>query len=550
MKLLDFALHLGAAVMLLLFAVRLVRGGLERLIGSDIERVLTRKGGQATLVGTGLLMALVLQSSAAVSVLIAGFAANGAIGFTTGLPIVLGAELGTALLARLLSLPLEWLTPALMLGGGWLFLNGEAKTARNFGRVLLGVAMVLVSLRLLREAVDPIRESDLLPVIAAYLDRDAITAFLLGALVAFAFHSGLAAVLTCLALVQAGAVPLGAGISLVFGANFGSALVVVWLTRRMAPAGYQLAFAALCLRGAVSLLLLGAFAWLPIPLIGTLQPGMALLAAHIGLNLLVVLVGLPLRWPLARLAEYFVPRPSLDPDTAVSALDPTVQNVPALALASMRREVLRMHEMLEQMIAPIPALLEKPDDAARTALAKTHHKLTQALDDLRAYAAHLPLGDWTKSDVRACMELTDYATDYDRAGTIAADRLLPLTSERRRKAARLDSVGQAYLMQAIALVRSNLQLAAHLLVTDDLGGARLLVLGKSRLAALERKARKKLQRQVIQTDTIGAAGVDLVLDLMQALKDINSQCAAVGYRLLDRQGQLRKTRLIGDKLDA
>lgn len=550
MQLISFLLHLGAAVMLLLFAVRMIRGGLERLAGNDIERVLSRRGGQGALVTTGLVMALMLQSSAAVSVLVAGFAANGAIAFVTGLPILLGAELGSALLARLLSLPMDWLMPVVLLAGGWLFLNGEAKTARNFGRVLLGIALVLISLRLLREAIDPIRESELLPVVAAYLDRDALSAYLLGAAMAFVFHSGLAAVLACVTLVQTGAVPLGAGLSLIIGANLGSAAVVLWLTRRMAPEGQQLAIAAFGLRAGLSLAVLAALATLPLPEVGMLQPAMVLLVAHIGFNALVVIVGLPLRRVLARVASRIRPVPVVPANPVVSCLDPTVMNVPALALASMRREVLRMHEMLEQMVAPLPALIEKPDEELFAATVRIDRGINQAFFDLRAYAAQLPLSEWTKAQVQTCTELTDYATNYDRAGIIAAKRLLPLTRLKRRKGARLEDDSLQHLREAHVLVRSNLQLAAHLLVSEDLGGARLLVLGKSRLASMERTLRNKLQRLVIQTDAEGAAGADLTLEIMQALKDVNSQCAAVGYRLLDRHGKLRETRLIGGKQDA
>ena len=209
--------------MLLLFAVRMVRTGIERSYGASFQRVMTGQNSmvQASLVG--LSMAVVLQSSAAVALLTSGFAASGLLGFGSGLAIVLGGDLGSALIIQILSFKLDWLVPLLLAIGGWLFVKTEQKKLRQMGRILMGIAFILISLRFLREAMDPIRDSTFLPAITEYLARDYITAFLVGAALAFVMHSSVAAILMCVTLVQIGAIPFAAGLSLVLGANLGSA---------------------------------------------------------------------------------------------------------------------------------------------------------------------------------------------------------------------------------------------------------------------------------------------------------------------------------------
>ena len=106
------------------------------------------------------------------------------LGFNTGLAIVLGGDLGSALIIQVLSFRLDWLIPLLLAVGGWLFVKSGNRQFRQYGRILMGVAFILISLQLLRQAMDPIRESAFLPAIADYLARDYLTAFIVGAALA------------------------------------------------------------------------------------------------------------------------------------------------------------------------------------------------------------------------------------------------------------------------------------------------------------------------------------------------------------------------------
>ena len=159
MAILNFILQLAGAAMLLLFAVAMVRTGIERSFGASFQRMLT---GQRHLTGAaaaGVGLAVVLQSSAAVALLVAGFSGGGVLGFNTGLAIVLGGDLGSALIIQVLSFRLDWLIPLLLAVGGWLFVKSGNRQFRQYGRILMGVAFILISLQLLRQAMDPIRES-------------------------------------------------------------------------------------------------------------------------------------------------------------------------------------------------------------------------------------------------------------------------------------------------------------------------------------------------------------------------------------------------------
>ena len=73
------------ATMLLLYAVRMVQTGIERAYGPSFKRIIS--GNSSPVHGSlmGIMLAIVLQSSAAVALLAASFAGSGTLSFGAGL---------------------------------------------------------------------------------------------------------------------------------------------------------------------------------------------------------------------------------------------------------------------------------------------------------------------------------------------------------------------------------------------------------------------------------------------------------------------------------
>ena len=91
MPALSFLLHLAGAVMLLLWAVRMVRTGVERAHGTALKAALRgARGGYAQMALSGVILAVVLQSSTAVGVLAAGFATSGILTVGAGIAALFG----------------------------------------------------------------------------------------------------------------------------------------------------------------------------------------------------------------------------------------------------------------------------------------------------------------------------------------------------------------------------------------------------------------------------------------------------------------------------
>ncbi len=548
MIILNFLVQLTGATMLLLYAVRMVRTGIERAFGASFHRIMTTTSNPASSAATGLAMAIVMQSSAAVALLVAGFAGTGAISFGAGLAVVLGADLGSALLIQVLSFKMEWLVPVLLAVGGGFFIKTERRKLKQAGRIILGIAFILISLRFLRETMVPIRDSAFLPSIAGYLETDFVAAFLIGALLAWAMHSSVAVILMCVTLVAIDAIPNAAGVSLVLGANLGSAIIPIWLSRGLSAVARRVPLANFILRGSGAIVLLVIVNKFPVlGYLGWDMGAQALINMHVAFNMLLLLA-LPFCRLLERPVAGFLPDTSVPevevPHEYVSVLDENALRVPTLALANLKREVLRMEQVMQSMVTPLMELFRDYDKERAQNLADRDSVLNKALDDIRHYVAAMPSDSMSKQELKRARELTEYAIALRASGDLVVKSLLPQVREKFRQKIRFSKAGRQELTEMHERMMANMGLASNVLVSDDLESARLLLEEKTEMTRLERSSRKKHLRRLSDGSKASFDSSDIHLEMLRVLREINSHVASVCYPILYRGGQLLETRLI------
>src|SRR6185369_6355973 len=153
-------LNLVGAVALLLWGVRMVRTGLIRAFSATLRKAIgVCSRNRFTAMAGGIGLTALLQSSTATALLLASFAGRGLITLPIAIAVMLGANIGTTLTSQVLSFDLGWLSPLLIAAGVIAFLSSEQDKPRHLGRVAIGLGLMLLSLRLLSLATEPLRNS-------------------------------------------------------------------------------------------------------------------------------------------------------------------------------------------------------------------------------------------------------------------------------------------------------------------------------------------------------------------------------------------------------
>ena len=543
-------LHLAGAVALLLFATRQVRTGVERAYGDVLRRRLrTILKNPLLAVGAGAALAICLQSATAVALIVGSFAGSGIVGGTSGLLAVLGADVGSSLVVKLLSFDLEVLTPICLVAGTVLFMSTSRRDLLQLGRILIGIGLLILSLRLIGEASEPLRESPILPVIVNYLSGDPVTAFLIAAIMTWLFHSSVAAILLVVALAARGLVPAELGVVLVLGANIGGGIIAVMLSRAATAKARVVPLGNLIMRGVGALLALcGVVLFAPsLDLLGSTVPEQ-LVNAHIAFNVALVILGMPLAGVVYRLAERLsrMNAPEQQDDlaaTELSALSEAALDTPSQALANATREVVRVCETVEIMLVRIMELYEAADDDKIKALAALDDRVDRRHAAIKLYLAKVTSRQLTEAEALRCQELIGACVKLEQVGDIIVRNMLVQVRKKMERGLEFTPEGWRELSSFHAAVLANARLAFNVLVSRDAATARQLVEEKDRLRDVEKAISESHFARLREGTAKSLETSTIHLDTIRDLKQINSLLAAMAYPVLEEQGLLRGSRL-------
>ena len=287
--------------------------------------------------------------------MIASFSMVGTLALVPALAMMLGANVGTTLIAQFAMVDTRLLVPMLLLGGLFAGNKSGSLVAREVGKALFGLGLMLLSLRLLQATMQPVEHSALLRSLMSSLSGDPLVALLLAAALAWALHSSLAAVLLVMSMGSAGVIASGTLLAMVFGCNLGSAinpLVHAWAgdaAARRLPLGNLINRLVGCAAG----LLLLPYLAQGLDAVG-LDPATGAALAHFLFNLALALLFLPVLPVMADGLERLLPERVRAGDPAQPLyLDQQALDTPAVALANATREVLRMADVVETMLRPV-----------------------------------------------------------------------------------------------------------------------------------------------------------------------------------------------------
>ncbi len=491
---------------------------------------------------TGLGATMLLQSSSATALLVSSFSAQGIISTATALAVMLGADIGTTLVAQVLAFDLSALSPFLIAIGVILFTYSPGGRKRDIGRLILGIGMMLLALNLIVAASLPMRESVIVQQIFVALGEDLILAIIFAALLAWASHSSLAIVLLIISLVSTGVLELTVAFAFVLGANIGGAIPPVVATlsanrfARQPPLG-NLLFRVMGVIIALPMIdLVGA--WMsPIDVSDARQVA----NFHLFFNLALVILFFPLITWMVDITERILPEDSAATDEMEPRdLDRGAFENPLVALVNAEREVLRMGELVELMFRNAFVALKKNDTELALQTREMDDVVNRFYDGVKRYLTSLARESLGEKESKRCTEILSFATDIEHIGDIiSGDLINNILRKKLVSRAKMTLQDREDLNSLYQPVLTAFQLSLSVFTSGDLPLARQLLARKYKFVKREKKAvlnhLKKLQEDSNYDSRLSA----LQLDVLRDLKRINSHLATVAYPILDDAGQLR-----------
>ena len=539
-------LNLLAGVSLLVWGTHIVRTGILRLYGGDLRRVLRRSiSHRFTAFLAGLGVTGLIQSSTATALIVAAFAGQGLIGTAPALAVMLGADVGTSFVTLILSFDLSWLAPLLIFSGVTLFLSMQATNAGRFGRILIGLGLIMFALQWISVAAKPFVQAAGVKVIFASLTGDVLLDMLVAALFTMLCYSSLAVVLLVATLASLHVIALPVALGLVLGANLGSGLLGMVSTMQSPPEARRVTLGNFLFK------LIGCVIAIPfLPHVDgwidalDLDKAREVVLFHLGFNVVLALLFIFWTERIARIAERLLPaKPAADNPATPRHLDPSALGTPTLAIANAAREAMRIGDVIEDMLNGMLTVMQTNDRALAARLRAKDDIVDQLYTAVKLYLTQISREALDEREGRRWADIVSFTINLEQVGDIIERVLIDLEEKKIEKHRNFSEAGTMEICDLHTRLVANLRLGMSVFLNGDLKSAQQLLAQKVLFRDLERAYADSHLTRLAGNTVESIETSSLHLDLISDLKRINSHICSIAYPILEEAGVLARTRL-------
>jgi phosphate:Na+ symporter len=254
---------------------------------------------------------------------------------------------------------------------------------------------------------------------------------------------------------------------------------------------------------------------------------------HLGFNLALAVLFVPLATLLAHLMEWLVPEPASTQgkNSGPRYLDPKALALPAVALGQATRETLRMAEVVTEM-------LEHSMDAFEDGAGDLHASM-EALDDqldelnaaVKGYLTQLDEEHMTEAQARQEIALLYIITDLQAIGEAVATRLMSLARRKQRGNLLFSEEGREDLLTYHQELLDAFQQVLAALASHDRELVNTFLAQKKARSQLKRELHLRHMRRLRAGNALSQASSAIHLELLDAMSEMLSHITAMAYAL-------------------
>ena len=376
MNIYNFLALLGGLA-LFLYGMQMMSSGLEAAAGNKMKQILERLTANRIIgVLVGALITAIIQSSSATTVMVVGFVNSGMMTLKQAVWIIMGANIGTTITGQLIALNVEAVAPLFAFIGVAAIVFLKSPKIHNIGLILAGLGVLFIGMNMMGDAMVPLRESEAFISLMTRFSNPAL-GILAGMIFTAIIQSSSASVGILQTLAIGGLIGLDSAVYVLFGQNIGTCITAVLAsigTGRNAKRttiihlSFNIIGTAIFTAVCMALPLADWVAsWTPD------RPAAQIANMHTLFNVVTTLLLLPFGSLLVKLARKILPDKAdeLGESRRLVHIAPRRQagevkvGTSAIALESIRMEVMRMAGMVRENVSRGFACIQKNDDESK-----------------------------------------------------------------------------------------------------------------------------------------------------------------------------------------
>ncbi|MFP4472822.1 MAG: Na/Pi cotransporter family protein [Candidatus Omnitrophota bacterium] len=480
------------------FGMRTMSEGLKQVAGERLKNFLHMVT-KVPIVGVavGTLVTLLIQSSSATTVMVVGFVSAGLLALKQAISVIIGANIGTTFTAWLVSSMsvlkvTQYALPAV--GVGFLLMTfGRGRRMKFWGEVLLGFGMLFVGLGLMKDAFDPLKDSQQLKDVLVMFAHNPILGILVGAVFTVLLQSSSATIAIVQVLAFKGLIPFSAAIPVILGENIGTTI-----TAQMAAAGSNVTARRAAMShtlfnviGVSYMLIFVYFGWYE-RLVDFIVPGKITLTnvmfhiavAHSVFNVFNALVFLPFIGWLETASVFLVRQRKGEEELKPQYLDKHLLETPAVALEQVRNETLYMLSVAKKSVTAAVRGFLHSNEALLTKAVKYENATDNLQSEITQYVIDLSQQELAPEESQEIPVLLHNVNDAERIGDHARN-IAEIARNRIDEKIVFSDTAIVELKDMWAQLQALLDGTARVFQGQDARGAEKLLEVENRINALQ-----------------------------------------------------------------
>ena len=527
-------LHAAGGIALLLFAIRFLRKGLDRLVGERLDIWIGRVTGNAAKASiAGALIGTVVPSSTSVSLLTVALVRDGELALHRAMGLLLGAFVGITLTVHLIAFDIFHQAPILALVGVILFQGTSREKPRAVGQIILAIAFLFFGVDVISEATKQMAASKQIPQLLEMAATSPMVLVLLGMALTVAAQSSTAtiAVLVALGLTDDRLMSDGVALPFVVGANLGLCATLLMAGWKQIESR-RLGIGVTICRGVLAAVIIYL---LPIPVQWMEQLPFSLAAriatVHTLFNVIAVVASLPFLVWVARFSTYLTGSAGVAGGSAALRTS-RWPNEPAIALSQSKREIGLVTREIVDMLEEAWEALKSGDEQVFKQIRVRDDQVDRLDRQIKKYLT-TTLGDDLPAELdKARDRQLRFLTDLETIGDVIDRNILSAAIKKSKKGVRFSEEGWEELKDYFRGTTATLELASAVFVSDSADMARKLLEHKTRMRDHEIALREKHYDRLQKGSQQSLETTDLHLEILSQLKHINHVVCGVAYGVL------------------
>ena len=547
MKYTDVLALFGGLAMFL-YGMSVMGSSLEKCAGNRLKSILSKlTANRISGFLLGLAVTVVIQSSSATTVMVVGFVNSGLMTLSQSIYIIMGANVGTAITAWILSLSgisgSAWylvlfkpttFTPVLALIGIFVFMMTKKPKKKDLATILLGFSILMFGMDMMSDAVAPLKD---IPQFTSLMTAfsNPFLGVLAGAVLTAIIQSSSASVGILQALSMTGSISYATCIPVIMGQNIGTCITAVISSvgtskdaRRASMIHLYFNVIGMLIWMSVFYLLNGIFKFSFTQMYAN---PLGIAVVHTVFKLLSTAVLMPFGPQLEKLARLTVREDSKKKDDEFPLLDTRLFVTPSIALERAHRVLLDMADMSVLSLYDSLNLMDKFDGKLAEKVVSDENRVDYYEDKLGSYLVRLTGQPMSESDSHELTKYLHMISDLERISDHAVN-IMESAQELHEKQISFSAEAKAELSTLTGAIREILNNTLVALHKEDLTMA-------GRVEPLEQvidTLNKTIRARHIDRLTRGNCTIELgfiLNDLLTNLERVSDHCSNLAVAIIE-----------------